>query len=92
MTAEPKIIPVAPGSELAELVDQSEEVPVVLERNGRRFRLVREDAVEPAGDYDPDRVLRAFERASGIFAGMDVEALKAELRAQRIQDRSDRSA
>jgi hypothetical protein len=84
MAAEPKVIPVAPGSELAEIVDQAAEAPVVLERNGRRFRLVREDE-DPFADYDPERVLRGFEEAAGLLSGLDVEAFKAEIRAQRGQ-------
>jgi hypothetical protein len=86
MTAEPRIIHVAPGGELAEIVDLSEETPVVLERNGRRFRLVREAAPDPLAGYDPERTLRAFERAAGILKGIDAEALKAEIREQRQQD------
>ena len=86
MVAEPKVIPVDPDSDLAKLVDQAENESVVLERNGRRFRIVREDAFDPFANYDPERVLAAFEHAAGVFDGMDVEWLKAELRAQRGQD------
>lgn len=86
MVAAPTVISVEPDSDLSKLVDQAEKTPVVLVRNGRRFRIVREDEVDPFANYDPERVLQAFESASGMFAGMDIGALKAELRAQRGHD------
>jgi hypothetical protein len=92
MATNPRIIRVTPGSELAEIVDESANTAIVIERDGRRFRLVPDDAARLAETYDPDRVLDAIERATGIFAGMDVERLKAELREQRVQDELDRPA
>jgi hypothetical protein len=84
MVARPKVIPVEPDSELGRLLAEGTETEIVLESAGRRFRVVQETD-DPFANYDPDRALAAFEQASGIFAGQDVEALKAELRAQRVQ-------
>ena len=89
MVAEPKVIPVEPGSELAGIIDQAMERPIVLERNGRRFRLVRDDE-DPFANYDPERALRGFAEAAGLLSGLDIEAFKAELRAQRRQDSKGR--
>jgi hypothetical protein len=83
MAAELKSIPGEPGSELAGIIDQAGETPVVFERNGRWFRLVPEEQIDPFANYDPERVRRAFERAAGMLSGIDTEALKAELRYQR---------
>lgn len=90
MAAELKVIPVPPDSELAEIVDQAAYAPIVLERDGRRFRLVRDDEPEPLPSYDPERARAALKRVAGLFAGVDTEVLKAELREQRGQDSQGR--
>lgn len=45
---------------------------------------------EPKADiwanYDPQRVLDAFEDATGILDGVDIEQLLSDLREQRDQD------
>jgi hypothetical protein len=41
-------------------------------------------------DYDPERVLAAFDQAKGVFKGVDTEQLKADLRELRGQDSSGR--
>jgi hypothetical protein len=45
---------------------------------------------EPKADiwanYDPERVLEALDQATGIFDGVDIEQLLADLREQRDQD------
>ncbi len=43
-------------------------------------------------DYDPDAARAALNRVFGIFKGIDTEALKADLRAQREQDTPGRPA
>lgn len=85
MVAEPKVIPVDPESELGHILDEAAAGDVILDKAGMRFRLIRQ-ADDPFANYDPERALAAFERAAGIFDGMDIEELKAELRAQRSQD------
>ena len=85
MAAEPKVIPVEPGSELDGILKAATTAPVVLERSGRRFRLVREDE-DPFANYDPERARAALAAVAGMFEGIDTEALKAELREQRGQD------
>jgi hypothetical protein len=92
MAAEAKVIEVEPGSELAELIDEAASMPVVLAKNGQRFRIVRVDDGEPPANYSPERVRRAFERSFGILKGLDTEALKAEIREQRQQDSKGRPA
>jgi hypothetical protein len=43
-------------------------------------------------NYDPQRALDAFEQATGILDGVDVEQLLAELRERRGQDSIGRPA
>lgn len=90
MATEPKVILVSPGSELDDIIEEAIKSTVVLERDGRRFRLVPEEQIDPFANYDPERVRRAFERAAGMLSGIDTEALKAELRYQRGHGRKAR--
>ena len=90
MAAEPKVIRVPPGSELDGIIEEATKTTIVLERNGRRFRLVREEETEPFAQYDPERARAALKRVAGMFEGIDTEALKAELREQRGQDSQGR--
>ena len=89
MVAQPKTIEIEPESQLGTFLEQMTNLPVILVSNGRRFRLAPDPEDILAG-YDPEKVRAAFERAHGLLAGVDVEALKAELREQRGHDRRDR--
>ena len=75
-------IEVEPERELARLVARADVLPVVLEKEGVRYRLTREEP-DPFADYDPVQVQASFRSLVGIFDGVDTEALKAELREQR---------
>jgi hypothetical protein len=91
MATEPKTIIVEPGSELADVVDQAANGPVVLEKNGQRFRLTR-DTDDPMANYDPERTREALRRSFGTLRGVDAEELKRYLREQRGQDSIGRPA
>ena len=86
VTAE-KTIAVEPGTELDRLLDQANGTPLILVKDGVRYRLAREDA-EPDiwATYDPERVRRALKETAGAWKGIDAEALKADIKAQRGQD------
>jgi hypothetical protein len=85
MAKEPLTITIDPESELAQALATVDDALLVLERGGARFRVTREaDAMW--SDYDPERVRRALRESAGALAGIDVEALKRELREQRSQD------
>jgi hypothetical protein len=68
-----------------------QQTPVLVERQGRLYRLAPA-AVDPLDDpwanYDPEKALQAWEslRKARIFEGVDVEQLKADIKAQRGQD------
>jgi hypothetical protein len=38
---------------------------------------------DPSAYYDPERALESLQKSFGMLCGIDVEALKAELREQR---------
>lgn len=68
-----------------------QQQPVVVERGGRLYRLAPATAEEPEdiwANYDPEKVLEAWEtaRKAKLFEGVDVEQLKADIKAARGQD------
>jgi hypothetical protein len=74
-----------------------QQTPVLVERQGRLYRLepATVDPLEdpraeydPWANYDPEKALQAWEslRKARIFDGVDVEQLKADIKAQRGQD------
>ena len=75
MASEPKTIEVESGSELDRLLDEADEAPVRLVRNGVRYRLGRE-AADVWADYDPEATRRAMRAAAGTWADLDAETLK----------------
>ena len=91
MVAEPNTVVVDPEGEVATLLEQATDAPLVVEVNGRRYRVSR-DPDDPFADYDPQRAEQAFARVFGILKGVDREALKADLREQREQDSPGRPA
>ena len=77
MAAEPKHIKVTPASELADILKEASEGPVVLENNGERYRLDRmerekEDSWE---GYDPEKVREAIDTYAGSWADLDTDAM-----------------
>lgn len=88
MVAEPRVIPVAPDSDLESILDEASTGDVVLVRGGRRFRISRDD--DPFANYDAERVQQALDRSFGVLKGIDIERFLEELREQRGQDRFDR--
>ncbi len=92
MIADAKTIEVEPGSELDRLLEEAAGQPIILVRDGARYRLQpeSESTLADEGDiwanYDPERTLRAFEEASGAFKNLDTEAFIAEIHEQRGQD------
>ena len=88
MVAAPKVIPVDPESELARLLQEAADGDVVLERAGKRFRVV-EERPGPLASYDSVRVNQALDRSFGSLKGLNVEEFLDELRAQRGQERFD---
>ncbi|TAK34688.1 MAG: hypothetical protein EPO21_08850 [Chloroflexota bacterium] len=94
MSRQPKIIHVAPESELAHLLEEAASAPVILEKDGEFFRLDREEtkAEDVWARCDPEQVGAALERSIGALAHVDREELLKDLREQREQDSYGRPA
>ena len=91
MVAAFKTVIVRPGGEVGKLLKQADVEPVVVEQDGVRYRVTREPD-DLFADYDPKAARAALNRVFGLLKGVDTEALKAELRAQREQDSLGRPA
>jgi hypothetical protein len=76
MHAEPKKIIVNPNSEVARLLDEAAERPLLLEKDGVRYRLNKEEEDIWAG-YDPEAVRQAIRTMTGRLAVHEAEQLKA---------------
>lgn len=90
MAKEPLTIPIDPDSELGRVLARTDE-PIVLDSKGMRYTVKRERDDLLAG-YSPQRARAALRRSAGAFKGMDLPALKHELREQRAQDSAGRPA
>jgi hypothetical protein len=76
-----RTITVLPNSELAALLDEAREASIVLEREGVRYVLVREDA-DPFEHYDAATVQRSL-RSVGHLSPEEAAKLKAAVQAGR---------
>src|ERR1700730_17022268 len=76
-------ISVDKNSDLGRLLDEAGRAgePVVLEVNGRSFRLMPEAPTNenPWKDYDPEKVLAALENTAGSWADLDTDKLIADI-------------
>jgi hypothetical protein len=82
MAHEPtKKIKVAADSELARLLTEADDMPLILEKNGAAYRLEplersREDIF--AG-YEPEKVKKAIAATAGSWKDLDTEKLIADI-------------
>lgn len=74
-TKKPLTIKIDPDSELGRALEDADEVPVVLERDGARFRVTR-DPDDPWADYDPERVRAGLRAVAGTLTPEEGERLK----------------
>ena len=77
MATTPKTIRVTAETALPELLDDAAEAPVILERDGERFRLSRDEDI--AYDPDPQLVRRTLAATAGSWADLDVDRVIEEL-------------
>ena len=76
MSKVPLTITIDPDSELGRALDATDDAPVILERNGARFRVVRADD-DLWADYDPDAVLAGLHAIAGTLSPAEGERMKA---------------
>lgn len=82
MAKEPLTITVNPASELARALAAA-DAPVVLDSDGVRYTVEREDVFVR---YEVQTVLDGLRQSRGALKGVDAAVLLADLAAQRSQD------
>jgi hypothetical protein len=75
MAKEPLTITIDPDSELGRALDQTAGEPIVLLRNGTRFRVTL-DADDPWANYDPESVLEGLHEIAGTLSPEKGERMK----------------
>jgi hypothetical protein len=86
MAKEALTIPLDPASELARALAEA-DAPVLLDSNGVRYTVEREDVF---ARYDAQAVLDGLRQSRGALRGVDTAALLADLAEQRCQDSTRR--
>lgn len=75
-----------PETDLPTLLDDAEERPLLLERDGKFFSLVLVDDI--AYEPDPDRVRRTLAATAGSWADIDVDRVIEDIyEARRLGSR-----
>jgi hypothetical protein len=75
MAKEPLTIVIDPDSELGRALDETDGEPVVLLRNGTRFRVTR-DPDDPWANYDPEKVRDGLRKFAGMLTPEEGERIK----------------
>jgi len=82
---EPRTIEVAPGGELARILDEANGASLLLVKDGVRYRLDREEPAmtsaspDPWADYDPERLMEGIRAAAGSISEEEAERRIAEI-------------
>jgi hypothetical protein len=66
-------------SEIARFLDEVGEMPVLLEKNGKFYRLTEETKEDIWAGYDAEEAKAALKRVAGSWADVDVDKLIAEI-------------
>jgi hypothetical protein len=66
MSREPLTITIDPDSELGRALDEANGNPIVLVREGVRFRVTR-DPDDPWASYDPEKVRDGLKKVAGLL-------------------------
>jgi len=75
MAKEPLTIVIDPDSELGRVLAETDGEPVVLLRNGARFR-VTPDPDDPWANYDPEKVRDGLRKFAGMLTREEGERIK----------------
>jgi hypothetical protein len=82
MANEPrKVIKVTAHSELARLLTEAGDLPLLLEKNGAVYRLepVERSREDIFAGYDPEKVKKAIAETAGSWKDLDTEQLIADI-------------
>lgn len=85
MVTDTVMITIDPESEIGRALEQTRgrRLIVCLEVNGVRYRVGLDMEHNPFAHSDPEQMRAALRASAGALKGVDVEALKRELREQR---------
>lgn len=89
MYPQPKVIKVKPGSELALLLEEADQAPLLLEKDGVLYHLTASDQEDIWADYDPKRVKVGLKKSAEALSDVDTEQLLDDIHQSREQ-RSNR--
>jgi hypothetical protein len=78
MAKEPLTITIDPDSELGRALDQTAGEPIVLLRNGTRFRVTR-DPDDPWANYDPEKVRSGLRAFAGMISPEEADRIKERI-------------
>jgi hypothetical protein len=86
MVAVRKTVKVTQESTVEELLADADESPLILDKNGVRYHLSREDPkTDIWADYDPERARQVLDDVAGIFRDVDVDRWIDEIYEAREQ-------
>lgn len=88
MYLQPKVIKVKPGSELAQLLEEADQTPLLLEKDGVLYHLAASGQEDIWADYDPERVKAGLKKSAGALSGVDTNQLLADIHQSREQRRN----
>ena len=71
---------------MGDFLEEIGEAPVVLEKDGERYVLAREDSHDTWADYDPEKVRQALLQSAGALTDIDRESLLSDIHAAREQN------
>jgi len=89
MSSERNAIEIIPGGEFDRLLKSAQEFPVLLDRDGIRYRLAPLAQDDIWSGYDVESARQALYQSAGALAGVDREQLLADIKAQREQATHD---
>ena len=79
MMPEHNTIRIMPDSELARFLDAGGETPVLLEKNGKLYRLIEEPRNHQVEDHDAEAISEAIRRTAGSWSDIDPDKFIADL-------------
>ena len=77
MATAPKTVRVTAETALPELLDDAARAPIILDRDGERFRLSRDEDI--AYEPDPEYVRATLAATLGSWADLDVDEMIREI-------------
>ena len=74
MANEPLTITVDPESELGRALGEPDEAPIILIRDGARFRVTR-DPDDPRANYDPEKIRAGLKKVAGLLSPEEADRI-----------------